>query len=177
LLGLTALIFLPSCLTMRSWAPTGNALPGEAGTILARAGEVEVLSLEPGRFSPRGPEEAFHGFRVLGRTTVTGKARRQVVRAIEEGIANSDGSVASCFNPRHAVRATYEGRTVELVLCFECKSLRIYLDGQLQPGPLTSASPQAVLDRILTEAGVPLAPNLAGWPAAHDRLAGPRVEQ
>lgn len=36
--------------------------------------------------------------------------------------------MAACFDPRHGVRAVHGGHTVDLVICFECLSLKVYRD-------------------------------------------------
>ena len=37
--------------------------------------------------------------------------------------------IAMCFNPRHAIRASYGGHQFDLVICFECGHSRLYRDG------------------------------------------------
>jgi hypothetical protein len=158
-LCLAPLLLLPACLALRSWPMGDQHLPDEVKTILSRAEQIEVVSLDPTYSGLPKSLESPPGYKVLGQTAVTSWwGRRQVVRAIEQGIASHDGSAALCFIPRHALRATHEGRTVELVLCFQCSTIRVYLDGQRQSDIRTASSPQELLDRLLTEAGVPLAP-------------------
>jgi hypothetical protein len=36
------------------------------------------------------------------------------------GIENSDGTIAMCFNPRHALRFELRGQDVKIEVCFEC---------------------------------------------------------
>jgi hypothetical protein len=62
--------------------------------------------------------------------------------------------------PRHAIHATtYADKTVDVLICFQCSRVEFYLDGQMQnPDLPTSGSPEPILDKILTDANVPLAP-------------------
>jgi len=134
-----------------------NDLPPEVRSVLDRAESVELLSLDPGDADPGADDKAlFHGYRILGRTPLKEDTRRTVLSALDKGIQESDGKVARCFNPRHGIRATREGKTVDLVICFECLSMRAYFEGRQTAGALTTRSPQPTFDRTLRAAGVPL---------------------
>jgi hypothetical protein len=99
----------------------------------------------------------FHGFRILGKTTLKDETRKTIVAGLYKGIKDSDGSVAACFNPRHGIRATADGKTVDIVICFECHSLLTYL-GEMKASALTAPTPEATFNKVLTEAKVPLPP-------------------
>lgn len=134
-------------------------LPAAAKTILDAAEDVVLYSIDPGEpGKPRDPEQrgGFHGYEILGKTTL-GKAaiRRRVRSAIETGIAESDG-VSGCFRPRHGLRARHDGKTLDLLICFECLSIKVVV-GDEQSFVWTSQSPQKTLDRVLREAGATLA--------------------
>jgi hypothetical protein len=102
--------------------------------------------------------ESFLGYHVLGKVDVTdAEQRKQIMRAVRLGIARSDGRVAKCFWPRHALRAVSNGTTFDYVICFECYQIQHHLDGQFKTAP-TTRQPQAVLNKHLTEAGVPVVP-------------------
>jgi hypothetical protein len=135
----------------------GNDLPKEVRAVLDKADRFEVVSLDPTRQKEK-PKDDFHGWKVLGSTEVKdAEARKKVVAALYEGIADSDGKVAACFNPRHGIRATHDGKTVELVICFECLSMQGFL-GKERSGALTTRSPEKTFDQVLRDAKVPLAP-------------------
>lgn len=143
-----------------------NAMPAEAQAILEKASPYELLSLEPSGSDDDEDKkvEKFHGWRVLGKTAIKeADARKMVLTALVKGMAENDGSAAKCFNPRHGLRAVHDKKTVDLVICFECLQVEVYVDGkQVHPagarGPfLTSESPQPTLDKLLKDAKVPLA--------------------
>jgi hypothetical protein len=141
-------------------ARADNQLPADAETILDKASELELYSLDP-KERDKKPKDGFHGWKVLGKTTLKKKEdREKVVKAIRKGIADSDGSVAGCFNPRHGLKAKAGGKTVELVICYECHSLEVYVDGK-RSVVLTARSGQPGLDKVLQAAGVKL-PKKAG---------------
>ena len=75
----------------------------------------------------------------------------------ERGHRRSLLQSAACFNPRHGIRATHDGKTVDLVICFECFSLQVFL-GDTKAGALTTDSPPPTFDRVLRKAKVPLPP-------------------
>jgi hypothetical protein len=116
---------------------------------------IELLSLDPKEAKEK---EGFHGYKVLGSVKLEKKAdREKLLKAFYKGIDDSDGSVAACFIPRHGLRAKVDGKTVEIVICFQCLSMKVYVDGK--PGSaLTTGSPAATFNDILKEKKVPLPP-------------------
>jgi hypothetical protein len=141
-----------------AWSARGadNKLPEAAQAILDKADQFELLSLDPMREGEKG-ESGFHSWKVLGKTTVKDAGvRKPILTALNKGISESDGHGAKCFNPRHGIRASYEGKTVDLVICFECLSMKVYL-GDAVVTVYTTNSPQAAFDKLLRDANVPLA--------------------
>jgi len=135
-----------------------NRLPDAARAILENADRMTLFSLNPKRPTKK-PNQDFHGWQVLGQTVVKSReVRKRVVAAVEKGIAKSDGSAAGCFDPRHGIRATHQGKSVDLVICFECLQILVFVENQKAKGVLTTQSPESVLDKVLRDAKVPLAP-------------------
>ena len=55
-------------------------------------------------------DEFFHGYPVIGKVEVQNlENRNATMAALRKGIADSDGTMAKCFWPRHAVRASENG--------------------------------------------------------------------
>jgi len=105
-------------------------------------------------------EEKFHGYPVLGKVEITDVDRRkEIVAALKKGMARSDGKMAKCFWPRHAIRAVEKGRTIDCVICFECYQLEVH-EGNSKSVKPTTREPQEVFNRHLKQAGVPLAPGM-----------------
>ncbi len=137
--------------------------PGEAGEF-AKAGSFELYSLEPLKdggpgltYDPKGPGERLHGWPVLGKTTVSDRpTRRAIVDALSEALGK--GKSATCFYPRHAIRRVSDGKTTDLVICFECGNVSVYTDGKRTgDGETIKGSAQPAFDEALRKAGVPLA--------------------
>jgi hypothetical protein len=138
-----------------------SKLPAAAKSILEKADQIELLSIDPGhseRDEPP-PKGDYHGWKVLGKTTIQDPdIRKSVISAVERGLAE-EGDPKKCFDPRHAIHASHKEKTVDILICFHCSQVQVYLDGNSE-GPFlgTSSSPEAVLDKVLTQANVPLAP-------------------
>ena len=137
-----------------------NKLSADVQTILEKAEQFELLSLDPAVEGVKG-KEGFHGWKILGKTMVKDAAvRKEIVTALDKGIAESDGNGAKCFDPRHGIRAQRDGKTVELVICFECMQVQGYLDKSEKSDVhfLVTKTPQDAFDKVLKAAGVKLAP-------------------
>ena len=133
-------------------------LPEAASRILDTPDVLEVLSLDP-RHTSRPSKGAFHGWEVLGRESLREQGRRQeLVAALEKAIRESDGAVALCFEPRHGIHATSGANSVDLVICFHCLQVEVYLGSSQASSVPTTESAERVLDRLLKDAGVRLAP-------------------
>src|SRR5262245_33583320 len=106
-----------------------SKIPEIARVALEKADEFELLSILPDHQQEK-PKDDFHGWKVLGRTQIkNADTRKKLVAALEKGVGENDGIIANCFNPRHGIRATHEGKTVDFVICFECFQVYLYADG------------------------------------------------
>lgn len=139
-----------------SAADQDNKIPDELRALLEKAEQFELLSLSPDR--PREkPKDAFHGWKVLGKTTVKdAEARNKLVAAFKKGVTDNKGIVAACFNPRHGIRVTHDGKTADFVICFECFQVQVFVGDKREKGFLITDSPAAAFDGVLKEAKVPL---------------------
>jgi hypothetical protein len=102
--------------------------------------------------------ELFHSFPVLGKVDIASpKDRTYILAAIKKGIARGDRG-AKCFWPRHGVKFVQAGKTIEYLICFECKEYQLYTDGVQSHEYTESTGDTAhpVLDKHLEGAGIPL---------------------
>jgi hypothetical protein len=118
-----------------------------------------VYSLD-GRDRDKKPPagEMFHRFPVLGKVDIASpEDRAAILAAIKKGIAKGDQG-AKCFFPRHGVKFTQAGKTVEYVICFECREFDLYTDGvkSHQYTQSTADTAHPILDQHLKGAGIPL---------------------
>jgi len=121
LLALAALLALAP--VARAEDRVKKAFPDEAREVLEK-GDFEVLALVCER-EPKAGEETFHGYPVTKKIAVTGEERSKLVLAIYKDVADGEGA-AKCFDPHHAVHATKDGKTVDLVICFQCHQIEIH---------------------------------------------------
>jgi hypothetical protein len=139
--------------------PVGDKVPEHLLTLLEKAERFELLSLNPERAKEKAVDD-FHGYKVLGKTTVTDAAvRKKLVAALKKGVEDNDGAAAGCFNPRHGIRVTRDGKTADFVICFECLFVQVHVGGKLEKGLRTTDSPRDTFDGVLKDAKVPLPEN------------------
>jgi hypothetical protein len=136
----------------------GNA-QNRAMAILDNAASYELLSLDPCE-SNEHPESMPIYLRmawVLGKITVKDDVTKKKLNDALRRVDSPPGAPVSCFNPRHAIRTKKDGRTYDVVICFECNSVKFYIDeryaGEFQP----PSEAQPLLNEVLTSAGIPLA--------------------
>jgi hypothetical protein len=94
--------------------------------------------------------------RVLVKTTLKTENCKTILAALDKGIKDAPNRAAACFKPRHGVRATHDGKTVDLVICFVCFVILIDVDGKFERNPKVTGSPQEAFGEVLTAAKVPL---------------------
>ena len=136
-------------------AANNNRLSPEVEAILDKADQIELISLSPERLAEK-PKDAFHGWRVLGSTAIKGEDKATALTALRSAIAANEGMVAACFNPRHGIRATQGGKTVDLVICFECMQIEVFIGQERAKGVLTTGAAQPLFNKLLNTAKVPL---------------------
>jgi hypothetical protein len=141
----------------RITAVPDNKLPEAVQSLLDKAEQIELFSLDPSRDTEK-PKVDFHGWKVLGSTVIKDKVKTKALESVYTGIKESDGIAARCFIPRHGIRAQFDKKTVDLVICFECLQIQVFVDEERLPTILTARSPEPTLDQILKDAKVPLAP-------------------
>jgi len=119
-----------------------------------------------------GGEETFHGFPVFGSAQITSpQSIKAIVVTLLRGVENSKGDVMACFYPRHGVQATLSnGRRLDLVICYMCGYMKVYLQGQSAEEydvseVNTADDSRQPLNRVLQAAGVDLKqPVISFWP-------------
>lgn len=134
-------------------------MPGAAAFVLGRPERFEIFTVTPAPLSAEdrakdGPTR-FHGYAIVGRAEVADvSTRERVVATVYEGIRSNDGSIAACFNPRHGIRATREGKTVDLLICYECHQVQVHVPGENEQTLLTSAKVEAEINGLFGAAGL-----------------------
>jgi hypothetical protein len=125
---------------------------------------VELFSLDPrSGWDSQEKKEATAAKRlqqwmVVGKAVVKDATEIARIRAaVLEGIRSSDGVVASCFNPRHALRFRNRGAEFTVIICFECRHAIVAGTKELD-GFRTSARPEEFFNRLFAEKGLTVLP-------------------
>ena len=142
-----------------------NRLPTEAERALVTARSLDLFALDPvplAKDAPAPEKGAFHDYAILGHAKLTDAVQAKALgELVVRGIRESDGTVAACFNPRHGIRVTQDGRTLDLVICYECLSLTAHGDLLGAPdarlGLLTAQRVEPGITAIFEGAGLKLA--------------------
>jgi hypothetical protein len=137
-----------------------DTLPATASALLDEAESLELLSLDPGGRTP-DVASGFHGWKILGRTTLRdASGRKAIVAAIRRGVREADDA-SGCFEPRHGLRATKGGKDVDLVICFSCRWIEVR-EGREIAFVRTSALAKRAINKALRDATVDLAQDVEG---------------
>lgn len=125
--------------------------------VLEQSDEFTLLSLEPSPFKPSPPGAVkFHKHIILGQVKITDpKLKARLTEALFRGIADDKMGGASCFNPRHGIRAVKGSRVVEASICFECG--HVYFFDWRDSHATISRSPVALFDATLRASRVRVA--------------------
>ncbi len=132
----------------------GNKLSESALKVLQGATEFELYSIDFA--NPDKGKTGFHDMKSVGKTTVKDPETRK--KLVAEFVKGMEGRIdpARCFNPRHGIRAAHDGKTVDLVICFECAQFDLYENGSDKPTRLLiGKGPEPAFDKVLKDAGVP----------------------
>jgi hypothetical protein len=131
-----------------------NKLPDDVTQALRAQDKVVLYSLEPcGAITAR--DEKLHDFKILGHTELAPKQAVIATGEFETAVSGWDGSLAYCFDPRHAIRVTSGNHTYDLLLCYRCHQLYLYKDDKFVVGLGATGSPK-ILNELLRAARVPL---------------------
>lgn len=149
-------------LTLATFAGCGSmgdvdslGLPDELSSALKSEYEVELYSLNPEKLDEE-PESDFHGWEVLGSEKLDGDKGREIVEGFKSGLASAPDYVAGCFNPRHGLRISSAEKVVDLVICFQCVQIYVFVGDERIANLRTSASPRQLFDKVVAEHRLPM---------------------
>jgi hypothetical protein len=129
---------------------SNEKLPDSTVAVLEQADQFELLALDP---VPTKSDHSFHGYAVLGAAKISQiDTRRRLISALRRSMRENHGTLAACFNPRHGIRATRNGKQADLVICFQCLSFRLYEDSESTF--LITDTPKTLFDEVLKNSGV-----------------------
>lgn len=139
----------------------GDELGDATREVLFHAPELELVAVDPAWPTPESTADpaTLHGYTVRGRaTTGDREVRLELLEALGAAARENDGMAAACFNPRHALVAHHDGRTAELIICFECLTFQVWDGAERVETVDISDTPRGLFDRIFEEHGLSIAP-------------------
>jgi hypothetical protein len=141
----------------------------------ARAERFEVLALDPFTQSDTIPDN-YYGWRVVGRAAVTDRpARARLIESLRRSLRQPGVEPGFCFHPRHGLSVTRAGRTVDLVICFECSRFESYENGEQTDFAPVGGAPEPLFNDLL-RAACASATGHPGWPRRSDGTEAVRVD-
>jgi hypothetical protein len=143
-------------------AGCGEQSPADqAISAINEADKIEIYSMVSGDmidFRAAYPEEdLFYGNLILGKAEVrAASTRKQLVTAFQEAIDEAPDGPALCFYPRHGLRIHIGDEVIDLVICFECWAVNVFLNGSTEADSwfVIADRPKEVFDQICTEYGL-----------------------
>src|SRR5689334_24990229 len=115
------------------WAIARKKFIAELAGHLDSADRIDLFRLNPERLpeGDKGGRKEFHGYEVLSERRVEAKGQRQEAAAfLGKALHWNPARRASCFNPRHGLRAVSGKRTLDFVICFECLGVAVFEGGK-----------------------------------------------
>ncbi len=131
----------------------------EVEKLLTPHSRVTLYSLDPVTRveTTKTDDQIFHGYDILGKTELSDpKEKSLLLKSFAQGVRESNGMVAACFDPRHGIRIVSDSSTSDFVICFSCGSVRprgFHSD----EGFLTSNSAKDLFNAFLDEYHLPKA--------------------
>ena len=129
---LIPILLLHACGSRSAWPDPGENFPSVFRSVLENADRIEVFALHPFPYEAEGkaaPGQDFQGYKILGQAKIESEsARKELVSLLYRGMGEP-APFAACFNPRHGIRALRGESIVELVICFQCNTVRLERPG------------------------------------------------
>lgn len=132
--------------------------------VLLNAEPLELVSVHPSPKTRDAAEYAklgidgnalIYDYAILGKHAMTPMEKGAILGAFFKGMDADEGTRAACFNPRHALVGEFGGKRVEVLICFECLSFNLYVDGKLITAKLgATRSPEKAFNDMLDKHGV-----------------------
>jgi len=105
-----------------------NRLP-ESGAAIA-SNLTSVVAYQLTAANDHSKPVLFRGHSVSSQVEFSGSGALRTVNALLDDIHASDGRAAMCFLPRHGLSIRSEGGQLDLLICFECRKLEYWVDGE-----------------------------------------------
>ncbi len=134
-----------------------NRFPPAALDAVANDPGAVIYSLEPNSYlMDNEGKETFHGYVVLGKTTLADPADRDAMVGEITAATYGAWDRSACFDPRHGFRAVSAEGTNDFLLCFACSQAYVHLPDGGSKMVLIQGTGD-FFNRYLSKHGLPLA--------------------
>jgi hypothetical protein len=144
-----------------SWDGKLNSrVPKVVRYVFENANAIEIFSLDPRHLQP-GYQDQYFRKKILGQKTIESLAQRKLVLgAFDKAVRDvaEDDEPADCFDPHHALRAEYKGKTVYLLICFSCNQVMVCVDDEIKRDLwfMIENWPHVLFNEVCSAEGLPL---------------------
>lgn len=136
--------------------------PSEVSDLFYRADSVELISLIPDDQS-HSDLKKFHGYPILGSIALTDKKYLgNMANELDRAVDTNDSFGVRCFWPRHGLRAVVKNKTIEILICFQCHRLHVWVDGEHAIVIEMDSTPKPLFNKPLLDAGIQVDAPAAG---------------
>ncbi len=120
-----------------------------------------IKEIEENKFGnlPYAPPPQYHaGILSLGQAQLEGNDIKLAATAYREAVGGAITMCGDCSEPRHAIRAEYQGHVYDYIICYECLFTDVHKDGEffLHFGGRMNAERTVSLTDLLKKYDVPL---------------------
>ena len=146
-----------AAIVLTGWYLT-SSVPWNVSSFLEDAERFELISLNPEFHSSaeKQDKEMLGRFPILGRAQIDDKSeRRRLLNCFYNSTRGCRLGAMACFNPRHAIRAMRNGKTLTVLICFECRRYRV--EGEYELADTISPFRESEFDDALGRAKLPRA--------------------
>jgi hypothetical protein len=107
---------------------SNGIFPSDSRQVFDRSQDMTLYSLNPDDGGHVG-KDTFHDFKVLGSTRISGEQIKNLRLAFHGNIGKQYIKML-CFWPHHGIRAQHDKKTVDFIICFECRQIYSYYQGK-----------------------------------------------
>ena len=128
-----------------------STLPPRVREVLEKADVLEIRGLS-------SEEKAGIGWYPDVHAILSTEADRKELLSAFYYDASAGPNPSACFIPRHSLRATYKGKTVEVIICYQCHLFSVQGDfGEIDGGMyLEGSAAHRIFHKIMSEKGEPI---------------------
>ena len=139
-------------------AHSGSSETDSPPTVLATIAEgfqTEALELHA-LLGRRTDPPNLHGFRIHSSVTLISRdSINSILEGIQRELEYDNSGMAICFDPHHAITFYSGADTVDVLICYKCRNLKIYKNSEEIAYVTISNSSETVVSSNFEKAGLP----------------------